>query len=343
MAPKLNLGIGARVSCQIKYLHPSEIIRTHFINPRHGQVLEGCIVIGQGTRKIHGKVQPSLIVQHEMFPDITLYAVKRWFKIKNEGPEEGFFCQSTSTPVGDENNPSELPDFVRLLASSNNPPQSVSELEAYVQVDDDKMPAPENIPLPSDKGQGNVFDEWGHDGLCYRLKTNPSEILAKLQNVLLTGGNVPSLLAMFECLFPVDHVQNVMIPEMNKHLDNKLVYGEFLRYLGLWFLMATTYFESRKDFFSQIPPTAFTGAPFLLGHLMSGYRFEQITEALQFTNIVPPAYRDKFWEVRQMLEAWNKRMEKKFCPSTVTCLDKSMSKWVSKYSCPGYMCAPRKP
>jgi hypothetical protein len=211
MAPKLSLGIGATVSCQIKYLHPSEIIRNHFTNPRHGELLEGCIVIGQGTRKIHGKAQLSLIVQHEIFPDITLYGVKRWFKIKRQGPEEGFFCQSTSTPVGDENNPSELPDFVRLLASSNNPPQSVSELEAYVQVDDDKMPAPENIPLPSDKGQGNVFDEWGHDGLCYRLKTNPSEILAKLQNILRTGGNVPSLLAMFECLFPVDHVQNVMI------------------------------------------------------------------------------------------------------------------------------------
>jgi len=36
-------------------------------------------------------------------------------------------------------------------------------------------------------------------------------------------------------------------------------------------------------------------------------------------------------------------MMRKFSPSWISCLDESMSKWVGKYSCPGFMCVPRKP
>jgi hypothetical protein len=54
-------------------------------------------------------------------------------------------------------------------------------------------------------------------------------------------------------------------------------------------------------------------------------------------------YEDKFWEVQQMLQAWNTNMEGNFCPSSFTCLDESMSKWVNQHSCPGYMYVPRKP
>ena len=36
-------------------------------------------------------------------------------------------------------------------------------------------------------------------------------------------------------------------------------------------------------------------------------------------------------------------MKLKFFPSWITCLDESISKWVGKYSCPGFMCVPRKP
>ena len=35
-------------------------------------------------------------------------------------------------------------------------------------------------------------------------------------------------------------------------------------------------------------------------------------------------------------------MKVKFFPSWIPCLDESMSKWVGKYSCPGFMCVSRK-
>ena len=44
-----------------------------------------------------------------------------------------------------------------------------------------------------------------------------------------------------------------------------------------------------------------------------------------------------------MLEAWNVNMTEQFTPSWVSCLDESMSTWMNKYSCPGWMFVPRKP
>ena len=76
---------------------------------------------------------------------------------------------------------------------------------------------------------------------------------------------------------------------------------------------------------------------------MSRRRFETILGALQFTNVEPPSYKDRFWEVQQMLEVWNDNMTEQFVASWMSCLDKSMLKWVNEFTCPGYMCVPQKP
>lgn len=52
---------------------------------------------------------------------------------------------------------------------------------------------------------------------------------------------------------------------------------------------------------------------------------------------------DKFHEVREVIDAWNKNMATNFVPSWVSCLDESMSPWTNKYTCPGFMFVPRKP
>ena len=44
-----------------------------------------------------------------------------------------------------------------------------------------------------------------------------------------------------------------------------------------------------------------------------------------------------------MIQAWNKNMDENFVPSWINTIDKSMSKWLNKYTCPGFMCVPRKP
>ena len=76
---------------------------------------------------------------------------------------------------------------------------------------------------------------------------------------------------------------------------------------------------------------------------MSRKWFEVILKALAITARQPPAFRDRFWEVQEILEAWNANMTEQFTPSWVSCLDESMSTWTNKYSCPRSMFVPRKP
>ena len=87
----------------------------------------------------------------------------------------------------------------------------------------------------------------------------------------------------------------------------------------------------------------FIGAPLRLGSFMSRKRLEAILKTLAITARQPPAFRDCFWEVQEIIEAWNANMTEQFTPSWVSCLDESMSTWTNKYSCPGWMFIPRKP
>ena len=138
-----------------------------------------------------------------------------------------------------------------------------------------------------------------------------------------------------------------IIPQTNIQLEQQrnrpTSYGEFLRWLGLWFLMATINGPDRSDFWSVTEVDCFVGAPLRLGAFMSRKRFDMILKALAITSRSPPAFRDRFWEVREILEAWNANMTEQFTPSWVSCLDESMSTWTNKYSCPGWMFVPRKP
>ena len=40
---------------------------------------------------------------------------------------------------------------------------------------------------------------------------------------------------------------------------------------------------------------------------------------------------------------WNDNMNEVYIPSWISCLDESMSIWLSKYSCPGWVFCLRKP
>jgi len=76
---------------------------------------------------------------------------------------------------------------------------------------------------------------------------------------------------------------------------------------------------------------------------MSRNRFNAILAALNYTNPTPPTFKDRFWEVRNLLTAWNNNMNENFIPGWICCLDESMSKWVNQFTCPGFMVVPRKP
>lgn len=61
------------------------------------------------------------------------------------------------------------------------------------------------------------------------------------------------------------------------------------------------------------------------------------------TDKLKPTQFDHFWEIRKLVDEWNNNMTNQFSPSWVVCLDESMSKWINKWACPGFICIPRKP
>ena len=73
------------------------------------------------------------------------------------------------------------------------------------------------------------------------------------------------------------------------------------------------------------------------------HQTERIDQHLSFTDCAPPEYIDKFWEVRQMQDAWRSNMAEIFFPCWVVCLDESMSIWHCQWTCPGFVFCPRKP
>ena len=77
---------------------------------------------------------------------------------------------------------------------------------------------------------------------------------------------------------------------------------------------------------------------------MTKHWFNAILSSLNYTNVPFPTFKDKFHEVRQVLDAFNEdRMTEIFSPAWVSSLDESMSVWTSKWTCPGWIYVPRKP
>jgi len=216
-------------------------------------------------------------------------------------------------------------------------------LHGVVDIEDDNTPAPENIP--TNNNNLPVYDNnWHHNGSCFCCILDADNVNATIKN--WPRHVIPTDLQLFEHLFPCAFVKTVMLPKMNATMPAgapQLQYGEFVKWIRIWFLMATTNADNRRDFWSQKPVNMYSSAPFHLHDIMSRNRFEQILSVLTFTDMEPPPYLDRFWEVRQMLDEWNTNMDNAFAASWISCIDESMSKWVSQYTCPGFMVVPQKP
>ena len=331
----------------------------------------------EGPKPIRHEEKLVVVFHHppkdQQTEEFECWALHRFVHVTEEGDEAGLF--STEDGGGEnnsgaaegtnqnlnitdlaenpqenqENVPSEVARFLGSETAGMN--RDNAALIANIcpdMVDDDNQPLLENIPTEEQQATTanlpQIFSSWGHGGSCYRCLEGGRKHKARLS--FNTDVN-PTIEQLFEMFFFKDFILKVILPETNKCIQEDkhrpMTYGGFLRWLGLWFLMATITGPDRTAFWSMGEVDCFVGAPMGLGHFMSKKRFEVILKALSFTSCQPPAFRDRFWEVWEMLDAWNTNMTEQFTPSWVSCLDESMSTWTNKYSCPGWMFVPRKP
>ena len=352
---KKTMGKDAVVSVLAKYLHPSKYIRDKWPNNWAHQRVAGLVVVRQEEKVVSRRKQLAIVVHSEQFKEgdefIELHAVPHWVRIDEEGPSEYFFGSETTDQPGQTNqqgNPTtNIQDAVDQVSRRGGLTENnIQDLIANgVTVDDDNLPLEENLPSNNNGGSGAVFsDSFGHDGICFRRQAGGQEVDASILN--FPPKVRPTHVQLFEHLFPKEYLEDVLLKQTNLSIEGgepTITYGELLRFLGLWFGMATTHFENRRDFWSKEPVNRYDGAPWRFNNEMSRNRFEAILAALRLTDKEPPTYVDRFWEIRQLQDAWNANMRKKFSPSWISVLDESMSKWLNEYTCPGFMCVKRKP
>ena len=222
-----------------------------------------------GKEKINRQMQDALIVTHPEFKDgdnlIELYANARWFKLDKEGPADLFFQIGAVAERAQEQPWEEQQQPVPDAAKRDNPvgtrELNLSELRGVVNIDDDNEPLQDNIPDAND--QGVVYSDWGHGGVCWRKQDNNINSNARLPNWNSNGGIItPTIQQLFELFFPMEWLKSILLEETNKQLTEQVSYGEFLRWIGLSFLMSTTQFGDRRKFWSTSPQNVFSGAPF---------------------------------------------------------------------------------
>ena len=72
MAEKKQLGVGAKCSVLIKYLHPSPTLAERFQNPGPDDRLHGLLVIGRGEKAINHTKKAMILFLNYDFPNVEL-------------------------------------------------------------------------------------------------------------------------------------------------------------------------------------------------------------------------------------------------------------------------------
>ena len=206
--------------------------------------LEGCTLIELALKKVNRRDQIVVVMKHDGFithdgASKEIYSIPRWCKVTEEGPTDNYFDISRGAIQGPRNESAaegievELPAVVTKIEHRGFMDGDLLQMDGKIELDDDNLPAAENIPTTNIEDIDDVFVEWGHDGVCQRRQTGGQNVPASLFNFGSHAG-VPSILQTFEMLFPKEYIENVIIKETNKKLDNKkMTYGEFLVWMGL--------------------------------------------------------------------------------------------------------------
>ena len=343
---KKQNGTGAICSALKRFLHPRKDVAGRYPNAVANERLPGLLAIRREEKSVNRAMKLCIVFRHDDFPNIEIYCAERYAAVVTEGSAADYFDQIEGDTVdgegGEDNDLQELPTI-----RNSDIADSIARLrsEGY-GVDDDNDPAPENLPNEAVTSEPSMYGEWNSTpNICHRTTAGLFKDDPKMKVEVMTNGNVPSYMDWFMVCLPAPYIKNVILFQTNASEEGEeITEGEFLVYIGLWLLMATTASGcDRRSYWENSPINEWKGAPFRLNKYMSWGRFDFITQHLTFTDIDPPSYADRFHEVRQMIDAFNEHMEIVFSPSWISCLDESISIWTSKWTCPGWMYVPRKP
>jgi hypothetical protein len=250
--------------------------------------------------------------------------------VESEGSDTQLFG-TNANPVDDEETETDAEPEIRLeiptfVCHAGNREEDIAEVHVLgFIVNNDNEPAPKNIPAPTENNKTAATDglAWGWAGIDHRKQANGQATKARitcLSGIALEGATLLTMLFLF---LPQKLMDDVIIVETNnKILGLPITFGELLRFLGLRLYMRTLSGFWQIDYWSSKQISMYEGAPYYrFNDFMPCKRFEAIRLALSYTDKTPPAYINRFWEVRQMITAWNTNKTKISMPSWLLCLD----------------------
>ena len=299
-----------------------------------------------------GKTFVSIFIRSSTVPGL-LHAAERWIKVEEQGPpdqlwEDAAPAEVAAAAVYIDEQGEEIAD---VFFNAQNQAEDIALVRNMgFEVNNDKEPAPENVPAgnapPVNGGALLEGQEWGWDGIDRR---------AMLQSAMYNGStftndwspNGKSFSEIFLHCFPCYFLEVTIVEATNNALLTVnavwTTYGELLRYIGMMLLMSS-YMKS-PDYFWR--PATRTGnfsedeendmPSFTFNRYMSCRRYLAMPSALRFTTQPPPSLRDKFWQIWDLILGWNEHMQAIFVAAWALCLDKSMSIWNNRWTCPGWV------
>lgn len=109
---------------------------------------------------------------------------------------------------------------------------------------------------------------------------------------------------MFRHFFPKRALERI-VSATNTTLEPPMVLEEFFAYLGILMRLADEN-RRRRDLWGSNAPEYYHNPGF--ERVMSHRRFDAITSALRLTTKLAPAYRDPFYEIRELVDDWNEHI-----------------------------------
>ena len=187
MAPKKRLGVGAECTVSLRFLHPKDKIAEKIPNQTKSQKLSVLVVQEQMEKPIRRKATQCVVFRHEDFSGQLLWCMEKYIKVDVEGPKETFFdavhveatqgqeqaTQSNNNGGGSGGGHQEAVELPQaILDVIQNPHLDVDDIRAAgnvaPMVDDDNMPAVENIPQQdtnNNNDNNDIISGWEHRDL----------------------------------------------------------------------------------------------------------------------------------------------------------------------------------
>ncbi len=245
---------------------------------------------------------------------------------------EGHADNIWDTPLQAEGTPAPgVPDNERQEINANilNPSNLANNIARVCaegfKVENDNKALPKNIPAlgaPAVKESADGLYQgqtWGWNDINKRAMAGEGFEDPLFKNSWLPHNK--TYLQIFTHFLPLMWLETVLLPKTSKELERAhsppLTLGELMQYIGMRLLMSTLqgWITNKCWCYDHITKP----------RVMAKKRFQAITNCLIFTDVTPPSYCDKFWQVRQMIKAWNEYMANIFITARLICLNESMS------------------